>query len=196
MKFENLRSRLAVALLAGLFVLAPKAGATVVMNVTQVGADVFASGSGTLNITSLTNPNNASGAPFVQGAQGNLIIGLLPNNQWQNWQGSVTGPTSFGTLLGAVLADVTTGDHFGIRAQFLQVATPLGYVSGSPLSATATWNNRTLAGLGLIEGTYVWTWGTGLNADSFTLNIGTPEPGSWLLLGTGIVALVGLRRRV
>lgn len=183
-----------LALLAGVFLLAPKADASVVMTVTQVGADVFASGSGTLDITNLTNPNNGSAAPFIKGDTGVLIIGLLPNNQFANWQGSVTGPTSFGTF-GSFNADSTTGDHFGIRYQFQQVVTPVGYVSGNPLSATATWNNKTLASLGLVEGTYVWTWGTGIHADSFTLTIGTPEPGSLLLLSTGAGLLVVLRLR-
>jgi len=36
---------------------------------------------------------------------------------------------------------------------------PTGYTSGSALTTSETWNNTTLAGLGLTDGTYTWTWG-------------------------------------
>ena len=50
---------------------------------------------------------------------------------------------------------------------------PIGYVSGSALSDTgATWDNQTFRSLDVTPGTYKWTWGSGANADSFTLNIG------------------------
>jgi hypothetical protein len=42
-------------------------------------------------------------------------------------------------------------------------------------------------------GTYVWTWGSGANADSFTLDIeatAVPEPSGLLLFGGGLAALL------
>jgi hypothetical protein len=35
---------------------------------------------------------------------------------------------------------------------------PSGYVSGTSLSDTATWDNTTIAGLGLTGGTYTYSW--------------------------------------
>jgi hypothetical protein len=69
---------------------------------------------------------------------------------------------------------------------------PVNYVSGAPLSDSATWDNATIASLGLTPGTYTWTWGSGASADSFTVQIeaSTPQPGSMALLGAG--ALFGL----
>src|SRR5205807_10308158 len=65
---------------------------------------------------------------------------------------------------------------------------PRGYVSGTALSDSATYNGKTFATLGVTPGTYVWTWGTGAN-QNFTLDVvaaaisGTP-PGLLLNIST------------
>ena len=80
---------------------------------------------------------------------------------------------------------------------------PVGYVSGNPLLNTMTFNNATLASLGVTPGTYVWTWGTGLPNQNFTLQIGSvgvqgvPDGGSTgSLLGCALLGLVALRRKL
>ena len=70
---------------------------------------------------------------------------------------------------------------------------PLGYVSGAPLLDTSTYNNSTFASLGITPGTYTWTWGSGVDADSFIINAGptgsVPDSGRSLLL---LLMAVGL----
>jgi hypothetical protein len=50
---------------------------------------------------------------------------------------------------------------------------PQGYVSGTVISGSTTYNGQTIAGIGFTSGTYVYSWGSGGNASSITLIIGT-----------------------
>lgn len=73
---------------------------------------------------------------------------------------------------------------------------PIGYVSGTNLSGTATWDNATFASLGVTPGTYVWTWGTAAE-QSFTLDVvnSVPEPAALSIFGFGVLltgAFMGL----
>jgi hypothetical protein len=62
-----------------------------------------------------------------------------------------------------------------------------------------TFDNATLAGLGVTPGTYVWSWGTGLPNQNFTLIIarGVPDGGSTVsLLGFALLGLAAVRRKL
>jgi len=79
---------------------------------------------------------------------------------------------------------------------------PVGYVSGHALSNSMTFNNATLASLGVTPGTYVWTWGDGAD-QNFTLQIGSlgvpgvPDGGSTVsLLGFVLLGLAAVRRKL
>jgi VPDSG-CTERM motif len=80
-----------------------------------------------------------------------------------------------------------------------RIIVPQGYVSGVAISNTMTFNNETLASLGLTPGTYIWSWGTGLPNQNFTLIIGgagVPDGGTTIsLLGFGLLGLAALRRK-
>jgi len=110
-----------------------------------------------------------------------------------------TGPTSFGS--GDVFfASSGSGDLVGIFGSAGEIIVPLGYVSGAALSDSMTFDNATFASLGLTPGTYVWSWGTGLPNQNFTLVIGgagVPDGGSTVsLLGFGLLGLAALRRKL
>jgi hypothetical protein len=74
---------------------------------------------------------------------------------------------------------------------------PVGYVSGTALSDTSTYNSASFSSLGVTPGIYEWTWGTGAN-QNFTLDAvapAVPDSGSTFgLLSLSVVALLGATR--
>jgi PEP-CTERM motif-containing protein len=64
------------------------------------------------------------------------------------------------------------------------------------LSDTAAYDGETLASLGLTPGSYVYRFGSGATADTFTVDARViPEPSTWvmLLVGFGGLAFAGWR---
>jgi hypothetical protein len=139
-----------------------------VVTLQQVGPDVVATGSGTIDLTGLTfiasvDNNN----PGIDGPLGLIATG--PFGAIVDVYQGFTGPTSFGS--GSPFSPSTaSGDFVEISGVGLQLFVPHNYVSGAALSDSMTFNNATLATLGVTPGTYVWTWGTRAN-QNFTLKI-------------------------
>ncbi len=140
------------------------AGVTVTYE--EVGANVVFTASGSINTTDLTDSGNSATGSFVFASSGLLqssAAGVLWNDA------TFAGPASFGTS--AFIAGSSTGDDFGVRepGSFAGggVNLPTTYVSGTPISGTLTIAG-TIASLGLVP-TVTYTWGSGPNADFFTI---------------------------
>jgi hypothetical protein len=192
----------AVVLVATLTQLVRTSRADVTITIAQVGSDVVATSTGSLNLTDLTP--NPDGELYPTGIMRADIAWMVmgpntPATPMNLYQG-ISGPDSFGTT------DIFdwnsgTGDIFGLLATGINgIVVAGGYVSGAPLSATDTFRGESISGLGLTPGTYTWTWGTGANADSLTLQIGpaaVPEPSSALAVAFAALAGLGVwaRRR-
>jgi hypothetical protein len=185
---------LGAAMLIGLSALSAQAG--YVVDLTQVGSDVVASGSGAIDLSGLTFFSSFGGpSSLINPGEGIILTGPAPilGDQYTG----ITGPTSFGG--GSIaFAGSGSGDEVGII--FRKLVVPVGY-SGAALSDTATYDSQTFSSLGATPGTYKWTWGTGAN-QSFTLVIGTvvPEPSTWAMMllgfaGLGFMGYQGARRR-
>ena len=192
---KNLQLRLSIGVISTvLFSTFSSAYASFVFNVTQVGPNVVVTGSGTLNVSSLTLLGSSAYYAQIE-AQGPNFFGgptlLTPDQSYT----SVSGPLNLGggTFLSPQGATSGSGSLVGISGGFLEV--PNGYVSGNPLSDSDIYNAPSFAALNLIPGSYVYTWGSGPTADSLTINIGTvPEPASLAMVGIP-AALAMLRRR-
>jgi len=165
----------------------------------QVGSNVVATGSGPINLTGLTflRPNLNTGA----GIWANMgLIATGPMRAEVDLYNGFTGPTSFGR--GNLFnANTGSGDAVGIAGRGVLLGVPQGYVSGAALSDSMTFNNATFASLGVRQGTFVWSWGTGLPNQNFTLIIGsgvpTPDGGTTVsLLGFALLGVAALRRKL
>jgi len=148
------------------------------ISVSQVGPDVVWSGSGSFNLTSLTLNENIPGVtggfnqPFAQ-----FIIGPTSPSGATTYSGSsfTTFPTSFGSG-GGLAPSSSSGSLFGVVQTTgpsgpREVVVPPGYVSGTVISGSMTYNTQTIAGMGLSGGTYTWAWGSGGSASSIVMTI-------------------------
>ncbi len=185
-----------VFLLAGA---ARQATAAVTINVTQTGGNVLFDAAGTLNTTDLNSFGYGFDHARVHPNARRFMLGHAPGTRnFDIFRGFTSVPGDFGTG-DDLLATTGTGDRFGISYfdfwDYDLLYVPRDFTGGS-LSATNTYAGASLASIGLTPGSYVWTWGTGVNADSLTLNIKPiPAPGAILLGSIGVGFVSWLRRR-
>ncbi len=170
-------ARLLGALLSAVFVFQDSAHAAYTITIEQSGANVVASGSGTINTAALTIPLNSSNIPIARNmnsTNATVVVGGGGNiDQYK----TISSPSNFGSTTSTVAtANSGTGSAFGVNGKSTSLYVPTGYVSGTAISGTSQWNTTTLGTLKLTPGTYTYTWGSGANADSVTVKIlGSPS---------------------
>ena len=142
---------------ASIFSVRPAQAYTVTLQ--QVGSNVVATGSGAINLTGLTFHGLTDARSGVVANIGELNTGPTTRVTVDVYSGAF-GPTSFGSG-NLFFADTGSGDLVGIFGFAGLIIVPFNYVSGTALSDSMTFNNATLASLGVTPGIYEWTWGTG-----------------------------------
>jgi hypothetical protein len=165
-----------VALLALVTIGSSSAQAKYVVRFEEVGQNVVETGSGALDVTDLTNLGGSiTHKPAVVPNDPFFSSGAI-GAELQVFVGDLTGPDDFGAGP-ETFADQSSGDGVGVfKSDSFSLLLPLGYTSGSPLSDTSTYLFETLASLGARPGEYVWSWGSGADADTFTVEIGGVFP--------------------
>ena len=172
------------------------ANAAVMINFADVGGNVVATLTGSLDTTGLTS----EGIFFLNVAtQANAgYIGIGAEDVFVNAFSGFTGPSGFGPGSDFVDADASVGSNFAFNATGF--GTPFifveqDYVSGSALAGTATFLGTSLATLGLATGSYVYN----SSADTVTINVGptgaVPEPATWAMMIAGVGMAGGALRR-
>ena len=154
---------------------APASQAAYTITLQEVGANVVATGSGSLNLAALVPAAGVLAWPnALIPDNGTLGVGPLVAD-CTLYAGNVSFPAAIGTG-GFVAPSSGTGSFVGtVGGGYLVV--PLRYVSGSSLGESETaFVGRTLADLGLAPGEYVWSWGEGATADSLTVRVGAQTP--------------------
>lgn len=183
---------------AAVSITAQPSQAAIVIDVTESAGNVYAVLDGSANLSALSFENNW-GDPSLTGdfSSGSWIWVGSGVGDFQEFSGpTLAGPATFGSASATIaLADATTGPQAGVIAQTTSgIGLPIGYVSGTTIHATSTWLGKTIADMGLVPGTYVWTWGLGReDSDSLTLNI-APEPTTFALASIALLGAMGVRR--
>lgn len=172
------------------------------VTLTQQGSNVVANGSGAIDTTGLGSFTYTSHTSHVDPSASFISMGASPTLWAYTIPSLVSQP--FGTG-GFTAAASSSGSDVGINVSntnyyYPDVYVPANYVSDTNLTNSATWNGS-FASLGLMPGTYVWTWGTGADR-SFTVDVQASaptvaDPPTLALLGAGVLGwgLVFLRRR-
>jgi len=171
--------------------LAGRADASGEIDIFQSGADVVAAGSGAFDITDLTFDAGSSGSAMIAPSRGNVVIGSPADSALYE---TLIGPSSLGSGRFPTFASSESGDIFGTGFDDERdLLIPSDYVSGAALLGSATFDDQTIASLGLDPGTHVYTGGSGDHADSLTIKIGgtgtVPELSTWAMMGLGFAAL-------
>lgn len=171
------------------------ASATAILNIEEVGADVVATFSGTIDLTGTTvatsagTPTSASYSSLDMFYVGAVTFGSFYQT------GSLSGDMFRTDVDGYQVADSDTGDLIGVRGDWIVL--PYDY-SGTELSGSGTWTGMTVLAMGLNPGAYIFT----LPNDMMTINVvgagpsAVPLPAAApLLLGALGFAGAALRKR-
>jgi hypothetical protein len=165
---------------------------------TEQGSNVVANGSGSFNLTGLTQQAaggsssvgiNPSTAVVSVGDANGFVDDVYANNA--GFGPGLIGSGSYGT--GGHVTPSTGASPDFLFAPGTVLVLPHGYVSDTTFTDSSTYAGASFSSLGLTPGAYSWTWDAGAN--SLVVDVNTPEPASLGLLGAAAFGMLSIRRR-
>jgi hypothetical protein len=192
------------------------ASAGVIINVVQSGSDVVLSMSGSLSNLGTpvaTQTQNLPRYARIETQRWPLPVTedsfFISNGGAINYSTylKVSGPgPTWGSdyTMSSATSHASSLSFFSLTDSFMNL--PSSYVFGTAITGSATFSNKTLAGIGLTnQGSYVYTFGSGANTDTVTFNIGgsgggggggqVPEPSTMAIFGLGALGMAYRARR-
>jgi hypothetical protein len=196
-------TRIAIAMTMGMMMGGNVANAGFIVELSETATGVTqATSGGTANLNGLTYAGGfftstaglggsqfaLGSGPTLNGYDGNIT--LSPGPIW------ATGGSSADSVTGSFVGIIATGSNLRF---ILAPTAPItaGILTIGP--ASASFDGKTFADLGFTPGdSFVYSWGSGSNADSVTYNIVgnvVPEPSSYLLMGFGLCCITAYHYR-
>ena len=173
-----------------------------VVTIEQDGANVVATGSGEFNLTGLSFVEEVGSGVNGEISPADSAVDFSTIGDTADlYIATMSGPANFGSGTFTDASSNNGGPYVafelnGAPPEFTLIVPHL-YTSETPLAISQDiFDNTTLAILGIIPGTYTWTWGTAAD-QSFTIVAGTPIPAALPLFATGfgVMGLFGWRRK-
>ncbi len=182
------------------------ASAAIVMTANEIGSDVVFSYTGTLDITGMTSASEMTILSSRVRASGPIVhfkaAGPSGANSDSYLSPFSSRPSNLGTTSTSVITATTSSATavFGTTSDTLYLDNRLTASDWlTTQSGSMTFQGKTLAGLGIVPGTYTWVLKNSA-ADTITLNASqaVPEPSSLMLVGAGgvVCVFVSSRRRL
>jgi len=139
------------------------------INMVESGGGIIVSGSGRVNLSSLTFSGYTNDGKSEANPLSNIVLGNALFNDIDVYTGITSGNTFYGSGSTSSPSSYDSGlDVLGIGYNFTGIVVPSGYISNDLISAYNVYNSATFASKGYTPGTYTWTWASG----SLVLQIG------------------------